>query len=173
MATITPTQARFLGNIFGTTVSRGGVDDPAIIEKASQSYAVGAPVELDATLGTVVAIADSQTTIPKIAGMARKAATGVTGDPAYYRAIVAGDRFVMNIRTGVLAVTDIGTVATLSTLTSGILVCEVGGTVDDDKPKVVIEKLYTVANGFSDGDAVGDTTGRVVVRVVDTSGLQG
>lgn len=179
MATITITQAKYLGNKWGLPgINRGGPERSQIKETAGQVYDAGQPVYYDAS-GTIALAAATGNVVGKLAGFATKDATGTTGAEARYRAIVPGDLYVMNVK---------GTSTTTNPLTlqgdkcvfdldgadaSAKLVCNPDGTQDDDKPAGVIEELYTVANGYPDGDTAGDTNGRVVVRFVDNTGLQG
>lgn len=176
MATITIAQARYLGNERGLSpIQHGGAERPDIKETASQSYAAGAPIYKDSN-GTIAVAVASSNIVTELAGFAYRAATGTTGAEVRYRAIRPGDRFLMNLKgtsTTVTALSMVGNKYMLDLHTGNLVVVNSDASFDEDKPYVQVQELYTVANGYADGDAVGDTYGRLVVIFPDQEGIQG
>lgn len=176
MATITVAQARYLGNDRGLPrVTRGGPERPNIKETASQSYAQGAPVYYDSN-GTIAVATASSNIVNPMAGFALAAATGTTGTAVRYAALREGDLYLMNVvgtSTTVTSLGQQGDKTMFDLYTGNLLVANVDASFDDTKPWGTIVALYTIVGGFADGDVVGDTYGRVVVRIGGGSGLQG
>ncbi len=176
MATITVGQARFLGNTRGLPrLLRGGLEHPNIKETASQTYAQGAPIYYD-TNGTIAVATASSNIVGLLAGFARTAASGTTGEPVTYAAVMPGDRYLMNIKGTSTTTTALGLVGdkTMFDLDTGnLVVANVDASFDDTKPWGRITDLYTIVGGFADGDVVGDTAGRLIVEMGVSQGFQG
>ncbi len=174
MATITKVQAKFIGNVSGkAAITKGGKEYPNIKETASQSYAAGAPVYYDSNGTIAIAVAGSNL-VAQIAGFALKAATGTTGEPVFYRPMLPGDLYVVNLAgssTVITALTQVGDLINFD-MSSGLLVGNLDSAVDTNVAGIVVG-LYTVAGGYADGDTVGDTNGRLIVRIMDNKALQG
>ena len=175
MATITRAQARFLGNASGeAAITKGGAEYPNIKETASQTYAAGSPVYKDSN-GTIALAVATSNLVALIAGFAPLKATGTTGEPVFYRPLVPGDLLVVNLAgptTTTTALTQAGDLINFDIFTGGLLVGNLDSAVDTNVAGIV-EGLYTVAGGYPDGDVVGDTYGRLIVRIIETKGLQG
>lgn len=181
MATITVTQARVLRNQNGASpTTKGGAENPNVKETAGQTYVVGSPVYRD-TNGTIALAVASSNIVQYLAGFATKAATGVTGASARYRVLSSGDVLVVNLKgtsTSVTALTQLGTnttggAKTMFDISSGNLVANPDAAFDANKLYGEIIGLYTVADGYGDGDTVGDTNGRLLVMIPAQSALQG
>lgn len=175
MATITVAQARFLGNKYGLpATTKGGPERPNIKETASQTYNAGDPVAKDSN-GTIALATATSNILNAFAGFAIKDATGTTGAEARYRPVKAGDRYLMNIQGTSTDTTNQNQEGDkyMLDLDSSNLVVNPDATFDATKPYVIVETLFTVAAGFPDGDAAGDTNGRVIVWFPDQQALQG
>jgi hypothetical protein len=158
----------------GTFSLTGGAEEPDVKETASQTYGVAAPVYKDSN-GTIAVCSHGTNQISSgLLGLAIKAATGTTGALAYVKRIRVGDLLVLNKYSGgsksVTALTDVGTAVGLDII-SGVMVGDVA-TAATTLPYGVCVGLYTVANGYMDGDVVGDTGGRIIVRVMPNVKLQ-
>jgi hypothetical protein len=175
MATITPTQAQFLGNVRGgPAILAGGSEHSQIKETASQTYAAGAPVYKDSN-GTIAVATASSNIVGLLYGFAMKAATGTTGASVVVRPVKPGDRYIMNCvgtSTVITALTMLGDKTMFDLYTGNLLVANVDASFDDTKPWGRIVDLYAVTHGHADGDAVGDTNGRLIVEIGSGSGLQ-
>lgn len=175
MATITVTQARYLGNKFGNPpICAGGPERPNFKETASQTYKLGEPVMLDSNGTVAIATATSNILDAGLCGIALEDATGTTGAQARARLIIPGDRYVMNVQgtsTDTTALTQVGDKLMLD-LDGSKLVVNPDASFDEDKPYVIVEALYTVVGGYGDGDVVGDTNGRLVVWFPSQEGIR-
>lgn len=176
MATITVAQARYMGNKRGLPrVLRGGPEHPNIKETASQTYAQGAPIYYD-TNGTIAVATATSNIVNPMAGFALAAASGVTGRQVRYAVLQEGDIYLMNLVGTSTTVTALGmkdNKTMFDLYTGNLLVANIDASFDDAKPWGFVEDLYTVAGGYADGDVVGDTAGRLLVRIGPGSGLQG
>jgi hypothetical protein len=177
MATITIAQARYLNNVDGkATPLRGGRQFPNIKETASQTYAQGAPIYYD-TNGTIAVAVAGSNKVDKLAGFALEAASGTTGQPVRYRPLRVGDRLLMNLKGSSTTTTALTLLDDLCNfdLHTGNLLCANPDSATTDGSKVLgkIVEIYTVAGGYQDGDAIGDTYGRVIVQIMSCFTLQG
>lgn len=174
MATITVRQARHWASRDSGFEYAGGPEDPDLKESASQSYAAGAPVYRD-TNGTIAVCTATSNVIAKIMGFAMTAATGTTGTSVRVKKIRGGDVLLCNLKgtsTTTTALNQRGN-TTHFDLSSGNMVANIDATWDTSKFYGWVRDLYTVAQGYGEGDAVGDTNGRLLINIPDQPGLQG
>ena len=182
MATITATQARYIGNSRGGAAHfEGGTGLGGIQVAASQTFAAGDPVRPDATSGQIeTAITGSdQNAVASLYGQAMEAASATTGDPVYVRRFRPGDKFVMNLESNgagvATALAQKGDAVNFNILaTTGKIVADVlpgGSGAIDTKPFGIILDIYCTAYGYADGDVLGDTNGRVIVELGDSMHL--
>lgn len=173
MATITLAQARHWGSKDGNFEYAGGPEDPDLKETASQSYPAGAPVYRD-TNGTIAVATASSNIIAKIMGFAMAAASGVTGTSVRVKKIRGGDTLLVNLKGTATTTTALGMRdnQTMFDISSNLLVANIDAAIDTDKFFAWVRGLYTVAQGYADGDAVGDTNGRLLVTVPEQPALQ-
>lgn len=181
MATITIAQARFLGNDSGRATK--GMDpgwNSQMIEGTTQAFVQGTLVRWLSGKVAAVTAADSFTQAVGILGFADGAAVGTTSArmTAGIRLIQPGDLYLMNCvgpTTVVTAAADLGALVFLRIATTSLfLTANLDGTPAVTSLHGVIVGHWLAANkGQSDGDVIGDTNGRVVVRIPDQWGLQG
>jgi hypothetical protein len=172
MATITATQARFIGRaeLSGSRRPFGGYGITGIQEAASQTWGVGAPIRPDDTSGKIE-IAPDADAVASLYGQAEEAASGTTGNTVYGFYFSAGDRFVMNLESNgsgvATALGQLGDKVNFN-IVSGKLLADVlpgSSAAVETKPWGQIDAIYCVEHGYLDGDALGDTNGRVIVRL--------
>lgn len=175
MPTVTVTQARYMGNQSGKqTICVGDDNHTTAIEAASQTFAIGAPV----TLSSGKVAAASGDAIDTIAGFSLKAATGVTDAKTRYRKIQGEDIYLMNLENNgsptTTARSDIGKLVNFNVV-SGNLQADInpgGSAAVTTKAHGVIIGHY-LSTQYPDGDLLGDTSGRVLVRFIDNEDLVG
>lgn len=173
MATITSTQARWIGNTNGRMGGghTGGPGIDGIQEAASQTFSAGAPVRPDATSGQIEIAADGDA-VTSLYGQAMEAATGTTAAACYVRLWKAGDLVVMNLESNgagvATALGQIGDAVNFNVVSSKLHadVLPGGSAAVATVASGVIRDIYCTEHGYPDGDALGDTNGRVVVELV-------
>lgn len=173
MATITGSQARYIGNTRGgCRIPFGGPGVKGFKEAASQTYDAGAIVNIDSTSGKLES-KDNADDLAALFGQAMKDATGTTDEPVYGFVFAPGDLLIMNLEDNgsgkATALADLRKPVTFN-LVSGNLVADVDTPVYT-KPYGVIRDIYCTEHGYLDGDALGDTNGRVIVEIQGGDGL--
>lgn len=192
MATLTRAQPFWFGNNLNATcpLMAGGPEYPHFKETAGQTFRIGDLIYLDTNGTLAVCTLTGSVLNSKIAGIATKAASGVTGDQVYFHAIRPDDIWCMNVMHGtpasaITAQTQLGSVFGVRKDTvsgNGTLIWSVdienavtGATADLARVKVV---GFPLKNPFDAGSltrpAIGDVYGLVLVQFImnacDTDG---
>lgn len=178
MAQAVFSQAFFFDGVAGYQPSDGGLERPDWQEAAGQAFVAGDPVYLDSN-GLIAVATAGGNQVTTLLGFANADATGVTGTAVSVRRLMNGDRLVMNYKPSgggpvVTAQNDLGDLVNfdLDTSISGVTILVANPTgAARTKAFGIIEHLFTPDIGGGDsgngGDALGDSNGRVVVRVSD------
>lgn len=140
------------------------------LEGSGQTFKKGDPVMFSG--GYIVVATASSNEVGNLLGFAMVDASGTQGTKVQVRRIMDGDRIVMNFDPSsgseVTAQTLVGSLTNFDIYTTGSVnyLTANNAAAARDKPYGVIEHLFTPDLYPSyGGDALGDTNGRVVVKV--------